>query len=149
MRIAQYSRTGTAFNVWTAALVLAKWLQENSEFLGLLQRGSARVLEIGSGLGVCGLLAARMCLTLKTDEGESTPTCSDMVKCSDNETMCEITLSDLVPEVLDNLEKAIALNGVGHIARVVLLDWALDTGQGGTSSASKWYAGDKTDDTAR
>ena len=125
--------------------MLAKWLQASSEFAILLQK--SRVLEIGSGLGVCGLLVARMCCSL---EGGGCGNGEEFEhKCRRQVTASSVTLSDLVPEVLDNLKQAVALNGVSHVARVVLLDWARDTGQMGVSSASKWYAGDMEGDEER
>ena len=105
---------GTAHNVWTAAIVLAQWMSRSKAFAAHLAPTSG-LLELGSGLGVPGLLAAKM--------------------------GWKVTLSDFVPHVIDNLEASISLNDVGACARAVRLNWAEEAGVLGPCSNDLWYAG--------
>lgn len=120
-----YAESGTAHNVWTAALVLAQFLARSEDFRTCVSRGD-RVLELGSGLGVCGILAGKLVLDNLTESIESN----------------RVTLSDFVPKVLDNLEESIKSNGISRCARAVSLNWADEASVSGECSNQGWYAGD-------
>ena len=96
-----YSESGTAHNVWTAAMVMAQWMTQSDTFAACISRGDT-ILELGSGLGVAGILAAKL--------------------------GGRVTLSDFVGSVLQNLERNIKDNGVESCATVVRLNWADDAG---------------------
>ncbi len=136
-------------------------MASDPEFHALLRPAGGRpvrVLELGSGLGVCGLLAARLCrarsssdaeafLQEEAADGKGGAGRASGVPLTDGwhdaVTQTGVTLTDLVPAVLDNLAAAVAANGLGGTARVAALDWARDAGvPGGESSAAMWYAGD-------
>lgn len=53
-----------------------------------------------------------------------------------------VTLSDFVPHVLDNLNTSIASNDIQARARVVRLNWADEAGVSGACSNHGWYVGD-------
>ena len=109
-----YADSGTAYNVWTAALVLAQYLARSETFAQCVSRGD-RVLELGSGLGVCGILAGKL--------------------------GARVALSDFVPKVLDNLAESIRSNEIASRARTVSLNWAEEARVGGKCSNHGWYAG--------
>jgi predicted nicotinamide N-methyase len=115
-----FSQSGTAYNVWTAAMVLANWMTKSADFAAK-NLNCRKVLELGSGLGVCGIVAAKL---LGRDAD------------------CEVTLSDFLPHVLDNLQTSIASNGLEHCARCVRLNWADEAGVTGACSNQGWYAGE-------
>lgn len=48
-----YSESGTAYNVWTASMVLAKWMTQSQTFAACISERT-KMLELGSGLGVFG-----------------------------------------------------------------------------------------------
>jgi len=53
-----FSTSGTGYTVWTAALVLGEWMAAKEQ--QHLWKNAPRVLELGSGLGVNGILAAKL-----------------------------------------------------------------------------------------
>ena len=70
-----FSEGGLGWKVWGTALMLADQLAAAPALVE-----GRRVLEIGSGCGLCGLLAAKL-------------------------GACSVTLTDCVPSVLSNLEE--------------------------------------------
>lgn len=59
LRVAQASSGAEAVVVWDAALVLAYYLEHRQRALQL-DRGPAQVVELGSGTGAVGLVAAAL-----------------------------------------------------------------------------------------
>jgi len=90
-----YSSVRTAWKVWDSAIILSRWFHANSEILT-----GKKVLEVGSGCGLVGLLAS---LYSK-----------------------ETTLTDYLPEIVEVLKTNTKLNyphgGADHILSCVL-DW--------------------------
>ena len=82
-------------------MVMAQWMTQSDTFAACISRGDT-ILELGSGLGVAGILAAKL--------------------------GGRVTLSDFVGSVLQNLERNIKDNGVESCATVVRLNWADDAG---------------------
>jgi len=95
-------------------MVLAQWMARSRIFASCIDRGE-KVLELGSGLGVSGILAAKL--------------------------GGYVTLSDFVPHVLDNLKASVVLNAIQNRAVVRRLNWAEEAGVTGTCSNHGWYAG--------
>jgi predicted nicotinamide N-methyase len=81
--------------VWTAASVLAAALQDTSLFP--IDWASSTVLELGSGTGLCGIVAAKLGAR-------------------------ELVLTDL-PELLPLLRRNATMNDVGDITSAMALDW--------------------------
>ena len=86
VRQRQQSQFDVGFQMWPAAAILARWLCQNPHVLG-----GRRVLEVGAGLGLSGIVAAHMA--------------------------AEVTLSDFNPVVLRALEANVALNAGWNVAR--------------------------------
>lgn len=82
----QQSQFDVGFQMWPAAVILSRWLCRNPHVLG-----GRRVLEVGSGLGLCGIVAAHMA--------------------------ADVTLSDFNPVVLRALEANVALNAGWDVAQ--------------------------------
>jgi hypothetical protein len=101
-----------------------------------------QILEIGSGLGVCGLVAASLCSSESANFSSKNP---GQIHTQDHiSTIAQrhcVTLSDFVPVVLDNLKAAVVLNELSDFARVLCLDWAKEAGILGETSGNRWYAG--------
>ena len=87
---------GVGARLWKAAIMLSWELTRNPSWCG----AETRALEIGAGVGLCGLLAAKMGVK-------------------------EVVLTDFEHPLLDNLCKAVEDNGVGNVARVAKLDLSL------------------------
>ena len=64
-----------------------------------------RVLELGSGLGLPGLLAAKL--------GAQS-----------------VILTDCLPRVLENLQRTVKLNELASVASAHMLDWVAENGLG-------------------
>ena len=113
IRELEYCETGTAYNLWTAALVMCSWAVENNELKAELE-GGRRVLELGSGLGLVGSLLSKM--------------------------GGDVTFSDFVPKVLENLEETVMVNKLR--GRVVSLNWEKEAEtRGKEASSASWYGG--------
>lgn len=75
----QQSQFDVGFQMWPAAVILSRWLCRNPKVIA-----GRNVLEVGAGLGLCGLVAGHIAAT--------------------------VTLSDFNPAVLKALEENVALN---------------------------------------
>jgi predicted nicotinamide N-methyase len=111
--------------MWPSAVVLSQWLVTNpSVVLG------KRVLEIGAGCGLTGLIAARL-------QKEYAKECENHSKSdpllSDGIMQQEIILSDFNTTVLQNLQRNIALNNVERDCSVAGLDFYEQSG-----TADQW-----------
>jgi predicted nicotinamide N-methyase len=110
--------------MWPSAVVLSQWLVTNpSVVLG------KRVLEIGAGCGLTGLVAARL---QKQYAKEICDQSSDPLL-SDGHMQQEVILSDFNTTVLQNLQRNIALNNVETGCSVVGLDFYEQSG-----TAEQW-----------
>lgn len=102
---------GTGCCVWDAAVGLSIWLTQHADVV----RGK-RCLELGSGVGLCGITAALM--------GASEVVLSDL-----DEQEASLRLAGgaaracSTARLLDNLDANARLNGVGKVARTMALDW--------------------------
>jgi predicted nicotinamide N-methyase len=106
--------------MWPSAVVLSQWLVTNPSVV----RGK-RVLEIGAGCGLTGLVAARLQKQYAKryeDFNDSDPLMSDEQRHQ------EVILSDFNTTVLQNLERNIALNNVETVCSVVGLDFYEQSG---------------------
>jgi predicted nicotinamide N-methyase len=98
---AQGTGDGTAFSVWTSALVLSEYLAASH------QLPAGPHVELGSGRGLCGLTLAKLGVDV------SRPTTSpDLVYCTDGD-----------PEVFSLITSAATANGVDHVVQTATLEW--------------------------
>ena len=84
---------GVGARLWNAATTLSERLARSPE----TARGK-RVLEVGAGVGLCGILCAKLGAAF-------------------------VTLSDFEDSLLDALDRSVADNGVGDAVVVRALDW--------------------------
>jgi predicted nicotinamide N-methyase len=106
--------------MWPSAVVLSQWLVTNpSVVLG------KRVLEIGAGCGLTGLVAARL---QKQYAKECSQSSDSMVQDGQMHRQQEIILSDFNTTVLQNLQRNIALNNVESGCSVAGLDFYEQSG---------------------
>lgn len=103
--------------MWPSAVVLSRWLISNQSILQ--SKPPQRILEIGAGCGLCGLLAARLQQQQSSDASTRQDDASDSTK---------VLLSDFNGTVLENLDRNIALNGVQDSCRTVGLDFYQQSG---------------------
>jgi predicted nicotinamide N-methyase len=94
----QTAQQDVGFVLWPSAVYLARWLERNQHVLA----NRSRILELGSGCGLCGLVAA----TLTRQYTETTT-----------------ILTDFNSIVLDNLERNVKLNELQRSCYVVGLDF--------------------------
>jgi predicted nicotinamide N-methyase len=101
--------------MWPSAVVLSQWLVTNPSVV----RGN-RVLELGAGCGLTGLVAARL-QKLDADTSKAPPEyCEQQQQ--------EVILSDFNTVVLQNLQRNVALNNVTEVCRVMGLDFYQQSG---------------------
>ena len=118
VRELSFQNGGLGFRLFPAAVWHAAWLAQH--FLPLVcpatEKPGAplRVLELGAGLGLCGLTVA--------------------VAASATGVPVHVTLSDFNPGLLTAAEAACAANGVSHCTAVAFLDWVADAAAGGELS---------------
>ena len=105
----QESQADVGALLWPAAPPLCRWLVAHGRHLRLwglrADPSPPRVLEIGSGMGLCGLVAARL-----LGHSGAEP----------------VVLTDSVDHVLDNLCFNVELNADVGPARAARLDWSAD-----------------------
>ena len=112
---------GLGFRLFPAAVWHAAWLAQH--FLPLVRPAAEkpgaplRVLELGAGLGLCGLTVA--------------------VAASATGVPVHVTLSDFNPGLLSAAEAACAANGVSRCTAVAFLDWVADAADGGQLSRER------------
>jgi predicted nicotinamide N-methyase len=92
-----YSSVGLAWKVWDSATILARWLHRRRDVIA-----EKRVLEVGSGCGLAGLMAAHFAK--------------------------RVTLTDYLPQILDALTHNLNLNfrqrpKIRDRVNIQLLDW--------------------------
>ena len=105
VREVTYESGGLGFRLFPSAVWLSAFLASQPE---LLRPG--RVLELGCGLGLCGLTAAVVGKRVHT----GTPTL--------------VTLTDFNPGLLHAARAAAAANDVADTVSVAFCDWALEAG---------------------
>jgi len=114
----QSAQEDVGFVMWPSAVVLSRWLVSNPSILSK----ASRILEIGAGCGLVGLLAARVVQKQRCMQTRATSICTN------DAIPCDLLLSDFNRTVLDNLERNIALNEVEDICHTVGLDFYQQTG---------------------
>mmetsp|Transcript_81008 Transcript_81008/g.217366 ORF Transcript_81008/g.217366 Transcript_81008/m.217366 type:complete len:356 (+) Transcript_81008:13-1080(+) len=139
----EYSVSGSAYNVWTAALILSTWIAKDQDLKEWIhaykdEERFLNAIEIGSGLGLCGLVLAKVCQTIND-------TAVPFDEHRQSRRWFKVSLSDLVPAVLENLRCSIDCNGLGDCARAVRMDWAEEAGISSGSSQRSWYGGEGKD----
>ena len=94
-----HSKDGTGVGqVWQAATdLLCDWLESHPQWL----KEQGRSLELGAGVGVAGMLVAKM--------------------------GAEVTITDYHPRVVSRLRANVALNGLDPLVSVAPLDWSVPT----------------------
>ncbi|KAI9017235.1 hypothetical protein BC832DRAFT_543979 [Gaertneriomyces semiglobifer] len=97
-----YGECDIGFQTWGAGVVLAKLLVANE-----IPLTASRILELGSGTGLAGIVAARIGRSLHRK--------------------FEIVLTDYHPNVLSNLRRNAHANGVDACTLVGMLDWTVGT----------------------
>lgn len=106
--------------MWPSAVVLSQWLVTNPSVV----RGK-RVLEIGAGCGLTGLVAARL---QKQYSKECANHLTDPFMSDGQRQRQEVILSDFNTTVLQNLQRNIALNNVTDNCSVTGLDFYQQSG---------------------
>lgn len=110
IKLYQNELMGIAHHLWPAATFLCKYIESNIEtvFANMnlsltnpLQR--LLILELGAGIGLCGIFVARLLASLGL---------ADM----------NVIVTDL-PEAMDNLNKNISLNSLSHVVKPEILRW--------------------------
>lgn len=115
----QSAQVDVGFVMWPSAVALAVWLMSNPDVV----RGK-RVLEIGAGCGLTGLVAARLQQQQRLDKNDSTAADS-----------ASVTLTDFNPTVLQNLQRNVVLNHVADNCSTAGLDFYQQTG---TAETAGW-----------
>lgn len=132
----QHSQFDVGFVMWPAAVILSRLLCRHPE----LVRGR-RVLEIGAGLGLAGLVAAR----LQQAPAKPPKPAASQGSAGGRGGAASVTLSDFNPLVLRALEANVALNagaGAGAVdAAEVPASAGGDRGKEGIEDGSRQRAG--------
>ncbi|KAJ3187172.1 hypothetical protein HDU85_007210 [Gaertneriomyces sp. JEL0708] len=97
-----YGECDIGFQTWGAGVVLSKLLAANE-----IPLTASRILELGSGTGLAGIVAARIGRSLYPK--------------------FEIVLTDYHPNVLSNLRRNVHANNVDACTLVGMLDWTIGT----------------------
>jgi predicted nicotinamide N-methyase len=106
--------------MWPSAVALSRWLMTNPSAVC-----GKRVLEIGAGCGLTGLVAARLQKQWDAD--------SSNVLDQQQQQRQGVIISDFNTTVLQNLQHNVVLNSVDDICNVVGLDFYQQSG-----TASSW-----------
>jgi len=113
----QSAQEDVGFVMWPSAVVLSSWLLDHPSLLD-----GKSILEIGSGCGLTGLVAARMAKA-HTDKNNNAESHSNVI------------LSDFNHKVLTNIQQNLELNGLQDVAKALHLDFYL---QDGTNTEGGW-----------
>jgi len=113
----QSAQEDVGFVMWPSAVVLSSWLLDHPSLL----EGKS-ILEIGSGCGLTGLVAARMTSTYGDE--------NDVGKSHGN-----VVLSDFNHKVLINIQQNLKLNGLQGVSKALHLDFYL---QEGMNKEGRW-----------
>jgi predicted nicotinamide N-methyase len=117
----QSAQEDVGFVMWPSAVVLASWLLDHEE---LVVRGK-RVLELGAGCGLTGMVAARMMLA----RGEGGDGDDDDGGGGQTGSLApQVILTDFHRKVLRNIRRNISLNGLEDVAKVMHLDFYSHSG---------------------
>ena len=116
MREMDYGEGGLGWRVWPSALLMAQWLAAHPRLVA-----GKSVLELGSGLGLPGLLAGRLGAR-------------------------KVILTDCLPNMLTKLRASIADNGLQGVVRAHLLDWVAESGADAESCAARFDTGAPTNE---
>jgi predicted nicotinamide N-methyase len=94
--------------MWPSAVALSRWVVTNPD-----EVYNKRILELGAGCGLVGLIAARLLVKKGEERGVEKPS---------------VILTDFNEVVLKNADRNIHLNGVEGIAEAIGLDFYQQTG---------------------
>lgn len=106
IQLLEHKALGIAHQLWPAAKFMCNYLDEHSHLLSEHVGGSINILELGAGVGLCGLFAAAA-LRHHSD-----------IKVT-------VVLTDL-PEALGGLNENISLNGLNASVSSAELSWGVD-----------------------
>lgn len=101
-----FERLGIAHQLWPVAKLMCNYLDENSHLLSKHTGGSINILELGAGVGLCGLFATAALQHQKYN-----------VKIT-------VVLTNL-PEALEGLNENISLNGLIASVASTELSWGV------------------------
>jgi len=109
----QSAQEDVGFVMWPSAVVLSKWLISNPQLIH-----NKRVLELGAGCGLVGLVAAGIASEQKREA----------IVVENTQILCPVVITDFNPKVLENLEQNICLNDLSQDAHVAKLDFYTQDG---------------------
>eukprot|EP00557_Chaetoceros_sp_GSL56_P007642 CAMPEP_0176502650 /NCGR_PEP_ID=MMETSP0200_2-20121128/14872_1 /TAXON_ID=947934 /ORGANISM="Chaetoceros sp., Strain GSL56" /LENGTH=529 /DNA_ID=CAMNT_0017901747 /DNA_START=417 /DNA_END=2006 /DNA_ORIENTATION=- len=116
----QSAQEDVGFVMWPSAVVLASWLLDQEDELWLVKSGGRkRVLEIGAGCGLTGMVAARMMMAGGGGGGGGDESEGGLA---------QVILTDFHRKVLMNIQRNISLNGLDDVAKVMHLDFYSHSG---------------------
>ena len=95
VREMEFTQGGLGWRVWCSALVLSRWIATHQDFV----RGKS-VLELGCGVGLPGLLAAKLGAR-------------------------SVSLTDFLPALMRTVDGSIGDNELCAVASAFLLDWSV------------------------
>lgn len=103
----QSAQDDVGFVMWPSAVVLASYLLENKHII----KGK-RILEIGAGCALTGLVAAKLASR----------------QCLDTDIGSQVIITDFNHTVLENIQRNILLNDVENFAKPMKLDFYVQNG---------------------
>ena len=122
----QSAQDDVGFVMWPSAVALSSWLLDNVELL--VANKPKKILEIGSGCGLTGLVAGRIVQKYGRSKHLTTPGIEIVDEASNMNMPPSVILSDFNRKVLTNIDQNIQLNGLEAISKPFHLDFYLQPG---------------------